>query len=72
MEYDGLHIICSRYGCYCHLGRGYSARNSHGATREGLEVGGLNMAAVGEENTSSNVSSSTVKKSANPSETHRD
>ena len=37
-----------------------------------LEVGGLNMAAVGEENTSSNVSSSTVKKSANPSETHRD
>ncbi|KAJ6862375.1 hypothetical protein NC652_039272 [Populus alba x Populus x berolinensis] len=55
-----------RYGCYCHLDRGYSARNSHDATREGLEVEGLNMVAVGEENTSSNVSSSAVKKSANP------
>jgi len=36
VKYEGLHLICSNYSCYKHLGRDCKVLSSHGVSAEGM------------------------------------
>ena len=72
MEYEGLHIICSRCSCYGHLTKDYKTKTCHKVTAEDLAIEGLNIIMLGYKNVYCNVSLSIIKISENPGGIHED